>query len=153
MPHRPPTFISGRNDTTKYMIIRKTRDEEERQQRRGHMLSGWTSRECREGGTTGKNHTHTIAHASLSAICSVCYRASPPNQTSITFISQFPMFRHLSSLLPHFSVSSLVNLTEQHLCVLILYVHYPSVFACMPECVCECVFLLSVQGPLIATMS
>lgn len=43
---------------------------------RGHMLSGWTSRAGRVGGTTGKNHTHnqtkmhirvTVPSAALAA--------------------------------------------------------------------------------------
>lgn len=59
------TYYTGRNDTTKYVMTGRIRDEEAgrrglgEERTGGHMLSGWTSREGREGGTNGNSHTHT----------------------------------------------------------------------------------------------
>lgn len=97
----PPTFMlaqeTGRNDTTKYMMIGRIRDEEGRggktgeERRGGHMLSGWTSREGREGGTTGKNHTHTHtnAHVSLPSAALATLPVIPSNQNSPTLFPPY----------------------------------------------------------------
>lgn len=57
------------------------------------MLSGWTSREGREGGTTGKNHkhTHTNTHASLSLPSAVLATLPvvPSNPNPLTILLRF----------------------------------------------------------------
>lgn len=99
----------------------------------GHMLSGWTSREGREGGTTGENHTHEHTHASLSAIWKTHHSASGPIQpkmiVSLPFfpsvflpfnLTFFPLL--LISKLILFSSLEIAESFYSCLCVSIMYV-------------------------------
>lgn len=107
------------------------------------MLSGWTSRDGREGGKTGKNQTHKCTYESLCHLqCLLPCQSSHPTETHQHFFS--------SSVSPYFcaltlTLSVMLTLVSLPLvcknntlvCVYTVCIQdNPSVFACMPECVC-----------------
>lgn len=114
------------------------------------MLSGWTSREGRVGGTAGKNHTNTHthtdkhAHTCLSAICRVSRPIQPKTCRPFSHFLEFPR-RFLFSFLFFYplilSLSCFFNFLSLALSTRVspyCTQDGPSMFACVPESVPAC---------------